>query len=794
MQLSLNWLNRYVDIQESVDELSDMLTLLGFEAEDGIDVSTIHKVVTAHVISVEKHPNADKLSVCTVNDGTGEHQVICGAPNVRDGLNVFMAQIGAEFVGGLRIKKAKLRGVESFGMLCSEKELKLSDDHSGIMELPENTEPGISFIDYYNANLASIELDITPNRPDALSHFGIAREVALKTGRPLSPYSSRKPAIPQNKDENIDVVIDDPDGCPRYIAGVVKNLKIGSSPDWMVQCLTAAGQRSINNVVDISNFVLLEMGHPTHIFDYRLIPSKTIAVKKAVHGQEFITLDEEKRVLNEDHLLITDGENPIALAGIMGGLNTAVAEDTKDVLIESAYFDPVTIRKGSKSLGMLTEASRRFERGADIDGVEAAFWRVVELLEDYAGGTLASEMVDNYARKIEQPEIKFRVSRVEDILGYSVPEDTILTILSGLGITVKSQNGLLVCIPPTYRPDLTREIDLIEEIVRIHGYDNIPESLSFSSLFPVSNPDLQSPVIELINTLKGFGFYQCYNNSLQSLKVAGISGKTPIETLNPLGEQMAVLRTSLLPAILENTIHNINNGSPDQMLFEIGQIHYSRGSGFENYTEVTSMSGLICGHHHIRDIHKKESVPFTYFHLKGFVKSFIRDFLKSVPSFDATQSMLYNHALNIIVQGDRIGQLGKVSKQLLSDLNLKVKTDLFAFELDVNKLLELKERPAYTGISVYPVIDRDLNFVFDNSVLTNDVIQRIKDQKFDHLVSIDPMDVFTHESLGAGKKSIVYKLLFQSDVRTLEDSEVNSIINEIISVVESSFDGKLRSL
>ncbi|MFC1785197.1 phenylalanine--tRNA ligase subunit beta, partial [Candidatus Neomarinimicrobiota bacterium] len=374
MILSINWLRQYVDIKESTQELADMLTMVGFEAEIDTDLSNLKKIVTAKVESVAKHPNADKLSICQVNDGDEIVSVVCGAPNVEAGQKVVFAKVGAILPGNFEIRKAKIRGEVSFGMICAEDELGISEEHEGIMVLSDITEIGLPASDILNEKYAALELDITPNRPDALSHYGIAREIALKTNRKLK-FPEVKEIKPVGTKEKITINISDPDGCPRYIAGVVDNIKIGPSPNWMKELLESAGQRSINNVVDISNFVLLEMGHPTHIFDYAQLPTNTIGVRRATKGESFVTLDEEVHTLDKRHLLITDGKKPVALAGIMGGLGSAVYDDTKKVLIESAYFDPITIRIGSKSLGMLTESSRRFERGADPDGAVTAFWR-----------------------------------------------------------------------------------------------------------------------------------------------------------------------------------------------------------------------------------------------------------------------------------------------------------------------------------------------------------------------------------------------------------------------------------
>lgn len=374
MIVSIEWLKQFVAIEESPEELADLLSKTGLEAEVVGVPHELPGIVVGHVESAIKHPDADKLKLCTVNDGKTVHQVVCGAPNVDAGQNIAFASIGSVLPGNFKIKKAKIRGVESSGMICSEKELQITDEHEGIMVLPDNLNPGDDFMSAYGYKYLSLELDITPNRPDAFSHQGVARDIAAVTNREFK-HLSIDSVVSKGK-ETLSISMEN-DDCSRYIGGIVKNVKVGPSPEWLVEILKAAGQRSINNLVDISNYVLLEMGHPTHIFDYDKLDQKEILVRRAKKGETLTTLDEAKHKLNETHLLITDGKIPIALAGIMGGLNTAVSEETKTVLIESAYFDPVTIRKSAKSLQMSTDASKRFERGADPEGTIGGFCRVV---------------------------------------------------------------------------------------------------------------------------------------------------------------------------------------------------------------------------------------------------------------------------------------------------------------------------------------------------------------------------------------------------------------------------------
>ncbi len=767
---------------------------MGFEAEIVTDLSNLKYIVTAKIEKVEKHPNADKLSICQVNDGKEIVSVVCGAPNVEVGQKVVFAKVGAILPGDFEIKKAKIRGEVSFGMICAEDELGISENHDGIMVLPKDTTIGLPICDVLNERYAALELDITPNRPDALSHFGIAREVAMQTNRKLN-FPEIKAIKPSRLTNTVKIDISDSEGCPRYIAGVVDNIKIGKSPNWMKELLESAGQRSINNVVDISNFVLLEMGHPTHIFDYAQLPTNTIGVRKATKGEKFITLDEEEHTLDKQHLLITDGKEPIALAGIMGGLGSAVNDDTKKVLIESAYFDPITIRKGSKSLGMLTESSRRFERGADPDGAVIAFWRIVSLLKEYANGELVSEMIDTYPRKIIQPVFLLRKSELDVVAGCEISAEFIEKALTGLNIKWTNKKGnIWECIPPSFRADLMGEIDIIEEIIRVFGYDNIPVSSRYGSLFNYSTPDPRSKISKIINVISGMGFNQCYNNSLLAKEEAQLSGLNPVKTINPLSENLSDLRTSLLPGLLKNIDFNINNGNKDLRLFEIGQIHIREGKGFKHIVEKSRLSAVLHGSYINTDVHNEKVNQQSFYTLKGYLDSILLATLKNKVKYIATKHTEYETCFSINISDKNVGFAGIVKSELISNLKLDIDNEVFGFELDVDTLLDLlTETTFYKQISKFPKVERDLNFVIDESVNSGEIVDIIQSMKINQLKSITPTNIFRHESIGENNKSVVFNLIFQDDIKTLEDKDVNSIIDEIISIVKVKFNAKLRA-
>ena len=438
MIISIDWLKDFVDIEETPEELSNMLSSLGLEAESDNQFGDIKDVVIGKVISVSDHPNADRLNVCMVSDGKEEFQVVCGAPNVAEGQIIAYAKVGSILPGGFNLEQIKLRGVESNGMICSARELNISDEHDGILVLPESCTLGANFVDDYANKFLKIELDITPNRPDAFSHYGVARDISVFKKRTLKPLTFEVKNT--NNASTFNISISDQKDCPRYIGAIVNNVKVGPSPTWIQDRLIAAGQRPINNLVDISNYVLMEMGQPTHIFDWDKVSSDEILVRRANKKESITTLDQDSYKLNEDNLLITDGDKPIAIAGVMGGFNSAVNEETKTIFIESAYFDPIVIRKSSKSLLLSTEASKRYERGADRQGALPAFWKIINLIEKYAGGSFDGDFLDVNHTDLNNDSITLRSSEIEQILGVSLEKKFIIEVLEGLGFTVKVSN------------------------------------------------------------------------------------------------------------------------------------------------------------------------------------------------------------------------------------------------------------------------------------------------------------------------------------------------------------------
>jgi len=791
MIISLEWLRQFVDIEETPNELAELLSKTGLEAEVIGMPSDLSGIVIGYVETVQKHPDADKLKLCTVNDGESIHQVVCGAPNVDAGQHIAFAKVGAVLPGNFKIKSAKIRGVESFGMICSERELQISDEHEGIMVLPSDLNPGDDFIESYGKNFLSVELDITPNRPDAFSHQGVARDIATAMNRTFNPIVAS--TIQPTDTHDLPISMENPDDCPRYIGGIVKNVKIGPSPDWLVTRLKSAGQRSINNLVDISNFVLLEMGHPTHIFDYDKLENKSIHVRRAKEGEELTTLDEVNHKLDNTHLLITDGPNPIALAGVMGGANSAVSDSTTTVLVESAYFDPVTIRKSAKSLQMSTDASKRFERGADPDGATTGFWRVIQLLCDIAGGELSSDMIDEYPKPVEISSIPLRRSELDLVLGYVVSSNEVERILKSLGFNVSDSNGDWDCIPPTFRPDVEREIDLIEEIARMVGYDAIPSDENIYGTFRYAEPDPESKLDHIRMTLQGFGFNQIYSNSLQNEIDANSIGKTAVKMMNPLSSEMAYLRTSLLPGLMKAADFNVKNGTKNFRLFELANVHEQKEKGFTGILETQHLAGIIYGESNSESVHTQVTNE-DLFSLKGYLTGLFKKKFNMNFSLSNTSHNGYEYCQSIQINRQSVGQMGRLSPAWISSMDLDL-NNIFAFEVNLSPIIKMmRTKNSYKPVNSFPKIQRDLNLVMDASQPVGHITDMMLKKGKQIITQAEPVNIYEDsKALGSGLKSITFNLEFQGDTKTLEDKDVTPVINEIIRVAESEFNAKLRS-
>ncbi|HDS05582.1 MAG TPA: phenylalanine--tRNA ligase subunit beta, partial [Deltaproteobacteria bacterium] len=604
MLVSLKWLKDYVDIDLKAEKLAERLTMSGLEVESVKEISPEFKgVVTAKIISVKPHPNADKLSLCEVTDGSKKYPVVCGAKNIKAGDVVPLAKVGATIPGGYTIKPSVLRGETSEGMLCSEAELMIGEDSSGIMQLPKNMKPGKPLEKALDLEDTVFDVSITPNRADCLSVIGIAREVAALTGKKIKMPKVNIKETSENIKALASVKIMDAELCPRYTARMIKNVKIGPSPVWLKARLEACGMRAINNIVDVTNFVMLEMGQPLHAFDFRYLEKNKIIVRKSKKNEEFISLDGKSRKLADETLLICDGVKPVAIGGIMGGLNSEVKEDTDTILLESAYFNPVSIRRSARRLAMPAEAAFRFERGIDPEGVVKALNRATQLIAELAGGSICKNYIDEYPRKIRQAKnIKLRLEQVRKITGTQISAAEVTKILRSLGMkTTQSGKGIYLVTPPAFRVDITREIDLIEEIVRIYGFDRVPASLpnvSVGELLPNSHLKLEDNIRKIMN---GMGFSEVINYSFISpASVESLLFPTEDERLNvvkinnPLTEEQSIMRPTIITGLLDTLKKNINNGYANLKIFELGRLFIHDKHG-KLPKEKNMFAGLISG-------------------------------------------------------------------------------------------------------------------------------------------------------------------------------------------------------
>src|ERR1035437_6992561 len=800
MKISLNWLKQYVSIENiPLNDLLNKLTLSGLEVEDVNDESSkLKNIIVGFVKEKKKHPNADKLSLCVVSTGDEDFQVVCGAPNVEVGQKVIFAKIGAVIPhGNFTIAKAKIRGIESFGMLCSESEIELSDDHSGLKILDHSLKEGTPISEALGLNDVLLEIGITPNRPDALSHYGIARDISAIYNFELKYPAFNLIESNQGISKLAQIEIEDTLNCPRYSSRVVTDVNVKESPTWLKESLRKIGLRQINNVVDVTNFVMHELGQPLHAFDLDKLAGRKIIVKSTISESTFKTLDSKNRKLAPGTLMICDAEKPVAIAGVMGGENSEVSDKTKNILIESAYFSPSGIRKTSKFLGLGTDASYRFERGTDPEGTMFAANRAAQLIAELGEGKIAKGVIDIYPVKINDKLIVLRINRIEKILGYHVPEENILQILQKLGIKIQSNNHseLQLSVPP-FRPDIEREIDIIEEVARIYGYDNIPTVEKIYSTL-AKKYDESAFVDELKSMAVSLGFFEMINNPLQSVSSASLTG-IGIPLLNPQSQDMAYLRTSLISGALEVASRNFKHGEKNLMLFEIGnvfnKINPDTINSFDDFTEKTKLLFIITGNEREKEWNNPQS-PFDFYSLKGLVNSFNSKFLLDNvlnDSYYFIQNRIFDYSFDKKAGNDVIGFGGKISQQVLKQLDIN--QDVFCFEFDV---LSLKTalpsgKRHYKELLKFPKVLRDFAFIFDKSVTYTEVIEHIIKASSGLLKSVKIFDLFESDSLGDNKKSMAFALEFYDNDKTLAEEEIDKEFNKLIASVSDNFNAKLR--
>jgi phenylalanyl-tRNA synthetase beta chain len=792
MRVSYLWLKDFIDFTLTPSELADLLTMAGLEVEAVEPVGPeLEGILVGQVLEVRPHPNADKLTLCRVDLGDRTLEVVCGAPNVAAGQKVAFIEAGQSLPDGTVIEARPIRGIRSEGMICSGRELRLSENAAGIMVLDPAVKVGTLLRDYLGVRDWALDLEVTLNRPDCLSHLGIAREIAAALNLQLIYPESQFPEFAPPAESLTSIALLRPDLCPRYSARLIRGVKIAPSPDWMRWRLEAAGLRAINNVVDVTNYVLLEMGHPMHAFDFNRLEGRRIVVRTAAKGEKFVTLDGQERLLDDRMLLICDSARGVALAAVMGGANSEISEQTTELFLESAYFDPVNTRRTSRLLGLSTDSSRRFERGADPNATLKALDRAAQLIRLIAGGEISEGYVDVYPQPIIPRTIALRSSRVKEMLGVTVSRPEIISGLKRLECTVipGSSNDLSVRVP-TFRPDLEREIDLVEEVARLHGYDKLPTTRQAQIPLEIPHRPSDAYLNRVSDILIRLGFVQALTSSLLSEKDVSLPGYPPaLKLKNPAGDDMTFLRNGLLPGLLRVAAYNLNRGQQDLRLFEIGRVFAATSEGKREWDAV---AGLLIG---LREpgMWDQPRDLLGFLDLKGVVESMLGKIL-----LDKVAFFCYNiehgtaDSLEARQEDKRLGGIFQVNPLIARSFDLEAPVFAFEFDLDLMKSAA-EERTTYRSFPKFPPLQRDLAFVLAADVPAGEALACMRQNFGETPVSCELFDVYRGTQIGEGMKSLAFRLNFQSPDRTLTDAEADQIIAHIVAVMRQKFDAKLRA-
>jgi phenylalanyl-tRNA synthetase beta chain len=793
MKISYNWLKELSGLDWSVEEVADRLTLCGDAVEEIESTSEyLDKVVVGQVAALEPVPKADKIQLARVDTGWDTFQVICGAPNVAEGQKVAFAQIGARLKGGFEIKKAKIRGVESFGMICSQREMGISDDHSGIWVLPENAPLGLPLVDYLDFDDYTLTFEITPNRPDSLCAIGIARDLAALGGVEVVRPRFDLKEIDEPAEQHVSVAIDDPEACPRYAARIIRNITVGQSPWWVQKRIITAGMRPINNVVDITNLVMLECGHPLHAFDLERFGSNEVLVRRAQEGEEFTTLDEQKHKLTPDVLLITNGREAVAAGGVMGGLDSEVHENTKTILLEAAYFNPSVIRKSRRHLGLNTESSYRFERGADPNGIEYAINRAAQLFAELCGGDVCRGIVDCYPQPVHPKTVSFRPERCNQVLGTDYSADRMREIFESLEFAVEKSDPVQVTVP-TFRPDIEREIDLIEEVVRIQGYASVPDAVENIGPLYTPAPEQEGFREGLRRLLTGIGFDEMYTSGLSNRKVAEwLHPGRPIAALaNSLSAELDIMRNSLIPPGLDVVSHNLAHRSLNLRLFEIGKTYLPPSNGDGEPVEEEYLCLMVSGQ--TEQGWRQNPRELDFYDLTGALEVLQRHFRWPELEFSAADINYFEseQSFDLMLDGRKVGRIGRFKDQVLGRFDIK--QPVCGLEVALEPLKAARAPlTQFRPLPQFPAVHRDLAVVVDEGVPAGNIIAAIHEAAGDLARSVEIFDLYTGKQIAAGKKSLAFAVTYRSDERSLESEEVDKRQEKVVAKLKQDFNAEIR--
>lgn len=829
MKISLKWLSDYINISEyfaNPQELANKLTAAGIEVEAIHNLAKqFEHVVVGHILEKGQHPNADRLSLCQVTTGEGRlHQIVCGAQNHKQDDNVVVALPGAVLPGDFAIKKSKIRGVESGGMLCSEVELGLKSESDGIMILPRDAKIGQPFAEYMGFDDIVFELKVTPNRADCLSHVGLAREIGTLLKRELTPqaqkffhsdYFKQETSIKTSSatsSKSVALEVRNSELCPRYTGRVVKGVKVGPSPEWLRKRLESVGMNSINNVVDVTNFVMMELGQPLHAFDTSLIKGKKLIVDKAQAGEKFVALDKSELTLKGEELTIRDGERAVALAGVIGGENSGINDRTTEVFIESAYFVPSHVRKTSRSFGIDTDSSYRFSRGVNPEMAPIGRDRAAQLIQQIAGGEIAADTYDNYPKPFERGEIKITLQTLTDRLGYEVKAAEFEEWMKLLGCTVQSSGTNAWSIrPPLSRVDLSMDMDLVEEFARLHGYQHIPETLVASSAAPSTHTPEYLLHQKVRRVMAAEGFSQAVNYAFiankyqtefigdaEKFKFFGLrSIAKSVPLVNPLNEELGVMRTALTPGLVRNVLHNVRFGVAAGQLFEVGFAHFKNDDAKEtsSYGQEGRLALALWGS--ATGLWNKTASAPAVFRLKAHLEDVLTKlgFAKwtwtQTKSENVPQFLHPGQTATLTIEGKPVGFVGTLHPSLSQEW--KVREDCALSELNLERLSStLTRAPKFKPISKQPASDRDLAFVMPSDLAASAVEDVIRKTGGPLLKDVYVFDVFEGGQLQPGQRSVAYRLIFQDANATLEDSQVNALRDQIVGAISQKYGLSLR--
>lgn len=793
MLISLEWLKEYVDIKEDIKELENALTMIGQEVEAiTIQGKDLDNVVIGKIVEYGKHPNSEKLTLTKVDVGEDEPlQIVCGAPNHKLGDKVIVARIGAVLPGNFKISKSKIRDVESYGMLCSEVELGLGSNADGIVILPEDAPVGEEYRKYAKLNDVIFELEITPNRPDCLSHIGIAREIAAYYGRKVKYPSFDVFETLEDVSNNVRIEIEDKERCKRFAGRVMRNVTVKESPEWLKRRIKAMGLNPVNNIVDATNFVMFEYNQPIHTYDLSKIKDMTITVRAAREGEKLVTLMGDELDLNGE-LVIADSEKPMSIAGVMGGLDSGITNETKDIFIEVAYFTPENIRKTGKKLGIVSESGYRNERGTDIENVPEVLDRVTSLIYEIAEGNIVGKAKDVYPVKFTKVEIPLDIKKFRKFMGKDIDAQEVARILTNLGLEMKSiGQETAVVIPPSYRKDLTRSADLYEEIIRMYGFENIENKMPVENIRAGVKAEPIKMMDEAKYTLAKIGLQEVINYSFidkAAKDILHIEDEV-IMIKNPIAETMSMMRPVLMWSILNNIKENLNRNQDSIKIFETAKV-FKKAE--ELAQEDIHVAIGICGRDH-KTLWNAKPEAYDFYMLKGYVEEYLEYTGVKRYKIERTTNPNFHpgRAADIKIGKITVGTFGEIHPDLAEKMDI-TKERAYIAEINLTVLKQyINKKFKYERIVKYPEVTRDLAVVLDDSVLVGDMIDMIK-KSSDFIEVVELFDIYKGEHIEAGKKSVAISLTLRNKVGTLKEEDINKVIDKVLNIIRTKFAGEIR--